>query len=165
MGAEEVSEEQHAGASERKWVNRLTSTVNQVLPFGGVDRLVWEKALAHSPDESCSPSALVRHYINKGHKTIDRGEGFAVVEHIVGSLCPKPFATFFSQLQICMKKKGGFYLKRRVVIRTPSHGDIVLRFARSLFSSLLDNLPLPDVLIKWYKKVLSVFYKRDNRLD
>ena len=106
--------------------------------------LVWDKALTYKPDESRSASALVRCYLNMGHKKLDLGEGLAVAEHLVGSLCPKLFATFFSQLQLCIKKKWGLYLKRRVVIRTPSHGDTVSRVARSLFVSLLTTCPCPQ---------------------
>ena len=61
MGAQEVTDDQRAGSRERMWANRLAPTLNQIEPSGGVDKLVWEKALTYPHHESRSASALVRY--------------------------------------------------------------------------------------------------------
>ena len=58
MAQEDTPFNTHGGVPRRRWVTNLGVTLNQKLPFGGVDRLQWDGLIAKGQEDNKSQAML-----------------------------------------------------------------------------------------------------------
>ena len=76
LGLQLVPEHTHAGGPEGWWVHVLSPTLNQVLPFGGLDGMRWNSLLnrSHQSSQETSMKSLIQDIVNSHGRAFSADE-------------------------------------------------------------------------------------------
>ena len=158
LGLQLVPETTHAGGPERWWIHVLSPTLNQVLPFGGLDRMRYNSVLnrSHHTAQEKSMKSLILDVVNSQARTFSADELVSLATDCCGHVEVSLFERFFNLTRQKARAQWGFILKRRVVIRVPTYDVHTIMVTRKAITKASMTLDKALSVRLWYVRVLSV---------
>ena len=154
----EYVDPREAGERGRFWDCVHTPTANQRIPFGGVDRLVWEMICNEHNDtsEMKTLKARAEHILTKGVCHVGIPTVLRFLTDACGHLHVQLFDKLFAQVKRVVTKEWGFALPRRLVFHVPSYKPHVQALVRKFLTRWIRDFQIPDALRDWLCKAICI---------
>ena len=143
---------------ERFWDRVLSPTLNQKVPYGGLDPLTWE-FLATDRVEAPEQRTLKHNTEFLLKKELGPQDISSVLEfmcQINERVDAALFEQLFRKVNADVKRLSGTNLPRRVVVKVPSYSQDVLDAVKRVVCTELRSLWLPPGLCRWLCTVINV---------
>ena len=153
---ERVTDE-NASERERFWERVLSPTLNQKIPYGGVDRLTWEFLTSdgiESPENKTLKSRT-EFMMRRDLGPNDLSSAWEFLCQVNKHVEPNLFERLFRKLKCDVRKQWGTDLPRRIVIKVPSYAQEVLDVVHKTITGEINKLPLPPGLGHWLSRVVN----------
>ena len=134
----------------------MATTLNQVLPWGGLDWMKWEHLFQNSDLVAARVHTVICDIISAKSRHLPLSEALDLAADTVRNCVPKIFKQFYERLKSRVQKEWGLALERRLVVRVPSYSKQVLETCLWEIKMCIRGLALSQPLKNWYTQVTAV---------
>ena len=139
------------------WDRVLAPTLNQRVPFGGLNRLTWEFISANKipGEQHRTMQSKAEFLISKTFTAAELSTVLEFMTQVHGHLHTAVFERLFRKIKREVHQFWGVDLPRRIVVRVPSYHQEVLDTVTRVVRKAISDVLIPSGFQSWLKKIVN----------